>query len=279
MNLVNGLATKVFDFIMWPLELLGLEVAFVIISGVFGVLALVAFKYMSSQKGIAAAKDKIKGHMIEIRIYQDDLPVVGKAVGKILMRNFQYMGLNFLPFIPLSVPFVILISQLAVRYGFEPLPANEPFTMKVALAEGNAGQVRELEVITPDWVDESELVVVRGSDGNAYVSVRDAQPGQWDFEFRLGSGEVVTKQVVVGSREDAPKTMQPDRVGDFWESWLWPAEKTLTSTGFAKISIVGGYPEREYWWMPAGPGGILIGVILYSLVIGAAAMKPLGVTI
>lgn len=280
MNLVNGLATKVFDIVMWPLELLGLEVALVIISGIFGVLALVAFKQMSSQKGIAFAKDKIKGHMIEIRIYQDDLPVVGKAVGKILMRNFQYMGLNFLPFIPLSIPFVILLSQLVVRYGFEPMPPEEPFTMRVELASKSVSQVRDLEVIAPDWVDEDELVVVRGSDGKVFVNVRDAQPGKWDFQFRLGSGEPVTKQVVIGPIDDVPRAMQPDRVGSFWEAWLWPAEKTLaSSTGFDKISIVGGYPMREFWWLPAGPAGIVIGVLVYSMVVGAAALKPLGVTI
>ena len=78
MNALNGLLTKIFDVILVPLEFMGNEMALILLSGIFGVLALVVFKYISSQKGIKAAKDKIKGHMIAIRLYQNDLVVVAK---------------------------------------------------------------------------------------------------------------------------------------------------------------------------------------------------------
>jgi hypothetical protein len=94
------------------------------VSGVFGVLALIAFKHISWQKGIKAAKDRIKGHMIEIRIYQDDLVVVGQSVLKILGRNLQYVTLNFGPFIPLAIPFVFVMAQFVVRYAYDPVPVT-----------------------------------------------------------------------------------------------------------------------------------------------------------
>ncbi len=281
MNFVNGLATKLFDLLMTPLEYLGLEVLLVIVSGIFGVLGLLVFKHISWQKGIATTKDKIKGHMIEIRIYQDDLVVVGKAVAKVLMRNLQYLALNIGPFVPLSIPFVILLSQLVVRYAFEPLPVDRPFTLTVELDEANAAQVKDLVVEAPDWVSQDELVVVRApSEGRAFVSVRDAQEGVWDFRFRVGSGVVASKQVVIGHPADPPRHMQPERVGSFWEAWLWPAEDTLDpSSSIHKISIVGGYPQHAFAFLPDGILGLLVGVILYSFVFGILALKPLGVTI
>ena len=83
---------------------------------------------MSAQRRIKAAKNKIKGHLIEIRIYQDDLAIVGRAIVKVLLRNFQYLGLNLLPFVPLSIPFVIVLAQLVVRYGYAPAAVHGPTT-------------------------------------------------------------------------------------------------------------------------------------------------------
>ncbi len=282
MNLVNSISTKLFDLMMVVLEPLGLEIAIVIVSGVAGVLGLVLFKYISSQKRIADTKDKIKGHMIEIRIYQDDLTVVGAAVGKILLRNFQYLGLNFLPILPLLPPFVLLISQFAVRYGFEPLPEGEDFTLVVELEEGGTRRAEDLVVEGPDWLTAENHTVVRTpGEGRAFITVHDAPAGVWEFRFGFTGGEIdVVKPVAIGDPEDAPRRMQPDRVGDFWNAWLWPAEPTIAAeTSLEKISIAGGYPMRSYWWMPDGPLGLMVGVAVYSIIIGAAALKPLGVTI
>ena len=115
MNSINNFMNSVFDVVLTPLEWLGTSWALIIASGVFGIVALVGFKYISYQQGIKASKDKIKGHMIAIRIYQDDLVVVSQSVVKVLLRNMQYLGLNFGPFIPLAIPFVFVIAQFATR--------------------------------------------------------------------------------------------------------------------------------------------------------------------
>ncbi|MEL6906100.1 MAG: hypothetical protein AAFP22_11875, partial [Planctomycetota bacterium] len=135
MNAVNRAVTTLFDVLLTPLEAIGDEFALIVVSGVFGVLALVIFKQISWQKGIKATKDKIKAHLIEIRIYQDDLGVVAKAIGKILLRNLQYVTLNFGPFIPLAVPFAFVAAQLVVRYGFEPAPVQQTSAL-VAAGDG-----------------------------------------------------------------------------------------------------------------------------------------------
>ena len=112
MDALNGLATAIFGVITKPLEMIGgEEFSIAIISGVFGVLALLAFKHISWQAGIKGTKDRIKGHLIEIRIYQDDLAVVFMSVVKVVLRNFQYLGLNFGPIVPLFAIFVPPLSR------------------------------------------------------------------------------------------------------------------------------------------------------------------------
>src|SRR6185436_7875779 len=112
MDALNRASSGIFDLLLPPLDRIGFPCGLVVTSAVFGVLALVAFKYVSAQRKIKAVKDRIKGHLIEIRIYQDDLAIVGKAIGKVLFRNFQYLSLNLAPFALLAFPFALVIAQL-----------------------------------------------------------------------------------------------------------------------------------------------------------------------
>ena len=80
MNLVNRSMTGLFDVLLAPFELLGSELARLLVSGLVGIVCLIIFKFISWQKGIKGVKNKIKGNMIAIRIYQDDLGVVFKSV-------------------------------------------------------------------------------------------------------------------------------------------------------------------------------------------------------
>jgi hypothetical protein len=118
MNALNRAVTQAFDVLLWPFERLGVAWSLILVSGLFGIAALFLFKHVSAQRRIRYVKDRIKGHLIEIRIWQDDLGIVAKSTGKVLLRNFQYLGLNLLPFIPLSIPFVFVLAQLVVRYSY-----------------------------------------------------------------------------------------------------------------------------------------------------------------
>ena len=280
MDFVNGLVTSIFDIVLTPLEMINIEVSIAVVSALFGIFGLVVFKYISSQKGIKNAKDRIKGHMIAIRIYQDDLKVVGVSVLKVMFENMKYLGLNLMPFIPLMIPFVFVMAQLVVRYAFEPLPEGKDFDITVELSQDEKGQVADLQVIAPDWVAADDLVVVRApSEGRAFVSVRDAKPGVWEFAFKVGDS-IVTKQVVIGAETEMPRSMQPERVKSPLEALLWPAEDLIESDSpISRIAIEGEYPGRSFAFLPDGVAGILLGVIIYSMLAGIAILKPLGVTI
>jgi hypothetical protein len=299
MNALNRALTGFFDLVLAPFELIGDRTALVIVSGVFGVLALLAFKYISWQKGIKAAKDRIKGHMIEIRLYQDDLAVVGKSVGKILWRNLQYVGLNFGPFIPLAIPFFIVASQFVVRYAYDPVPvmtadatplhAGRGTLVQVALKGQDKAKVADLKLILPEGVEPVSPLVRAPAAGRAFQEVIAVAPGDHELVFELpdGAGGVVreTKHLVAG--DQPARRMQPRRVeaAGWWKlhdpdacSMLWPAEPGFTrSSPFSSIAIA--YPYRDLGWMPGGEIGILIVLVVASMVFGFLALKPLGVTI
>jgi hypothetical protein len=288
MDATNGIFTKLFDLILTPLELMGREVAMIVVGGVFGVLALLVFKHISSQQGIKAAKDKIKGHMIAIRLYQDDLAVVGASIVKVLLRNLQYVSLNFAPFLPLAIPFVFVIAQMVVRYSFDPLPviqvedarellAGQGSELRIEFKDDAKGRAGELEVVLPEGLMATSPLVRIASAGVAFQEFVAIAPGQHEVQLRFPDGTSYTKLVVAGA--DAPRMMQPERVSGMFDAALWPAEATFgADCPIAHVAFA--YPERDCGWLPlSGPLGVMTWFVVASMVIAFAVIKPLGVQI
>jgi hypothetical protein len=285
MNSVHAAFNAVFDALLYPLDLLGAEWALVLASGVFGVLALWLFKYISWQAGIARTKDRIKGHLIEIRIYQDDLLVVAAAIGKILLRNAQYLLLNFGPILPLAAPFTLVAAQLVVRYGFAPvapvaaeaaLLPGQGVLLDVRLRSSALSRASELTVVLPDGLRAISPVVRLPEEGRVLVEFVPERAGAFDIALELPGGLRETKRFVAGTTPE--RRMQPERVGTFWSSWLWPAEPTFAANSPLE-RVAFAYPDRELRWMPDGPGGVLLVFLVAAMLFGAVAMKPLGVSI
>ena len=285
MDALNRILTATFDALLSPLELLGVVFSLVLVSAVFGVLALIAFKHISWQKGIRAVKDRIKGHMIAIRIYQDDLGVVSRSIAGVLGRNAQYLGLNFGPFVPLAIPFVFVVAQMVVRYGFEPVPvhadpgallAGQGTTVQVELVPERAREVAGLTLELPDGVRAVSPLVRVPSEGRAFVEVVATQPGAHDLTFALADGTRETKRLVAG--DESERLMQPERVRSPWLAMLWPAEASFDGdSAFQRIAFV--YPESDLGWLPGGPVGVLIVFVVASMAFGFVMLKPLGVSI
>ncbi len=285
MNAINRAATTVFDLLVKPFSALGPELTIVILSGLFGIIALILFKFISFQKGIKATKDKIKAGMIEIRIYQNDLGIVSKAVGKVLGRNFQYMGLNILPFIPLSIPFVLALAQLVCRFGFAPIPEWEEHrewlpgrgtVIEVAMEEGEEAAIADLEIRLPDTLEVKQPLLRNSGAGLGWIEVVATGSGDETIEFVFPDGSTDTKRIVTGDGP-MPKLMAGERVSNFWKQWLWPAEPSFDNTGIDEVKFT--YPDRELRWMPDGVIGVLLAFVVASMAFGILILKPLGISI
>lgn len=286
MDFLNRVVTSVFDLALSALGWLGAVGTLVLVSAVSGVLALAVFKQISFQRGIRATKDRIKGHMIAIRIYQNDLGIVVRSVGSVLGRNFQYLGLNFGPILPLIVPFVLIVAQLVVRFGFAPIPvedrdpaellAGQGITIEVRLVPERAREVSGLELELPRGLVAISPLVRVPSEGLAFQEVIAVEEGDWELGLRL-PGELQTKRVVTGEAVPAGG-FQPERVRSFWAAWLWPAEPLFPSdSAFDRVLVA--HPERDLGWVPGGPIGIVLTFLVVSLLAGFLALKPLGVEI
>lgn len=286
MNAIHRFLTAIFDVILTPFEALGDVTALVLVSGLFGIAALLLFKQISWQAGIKRTKDRIKGHMIAIRIYQDDLAIVFGSVAKVVLRNFQYLGLNFGPILPLFVPFVLIASQFVVRYGFDPLPVVDESVaearlpgrghmLTITMKREHRDQVGRLSVQLPPNLKALSPLVRNAHHGVAVMEFAAVAPGSGDIQLLIDGSPVGSKAVAAG---EATRQLQPERVSSFWSSWLWPAEPTFPAAcPVEKVTFV--YPERDLGFLPGGPLGVLITFFLASILFGIAILKPLHIQI
>ena len=284
MNALNQATTAVFDWLLWLPEQLGRVFALCFASAVFGVFALWVFKQVSPQRRIKEAKERIKAHLIEIRIWQDDLRIVGIAIGKVLGRNLQYLALNLTPFLPLFLPFALVVAQFVVRYGFAPVPTTPPgmerlagagTTIDIELAATHASRVGELVLVLPPGVEQVSPLVVNARDGRAFVEVVARESGVHELAFEL-DGARATKLLAAGAV--APRTIQGERGTGCVDALLWPAEPAFDE-GSPFVRIRHAQPDADLGFLPGGPGGIVLSFLVLSMLAGALAIKPLKVQI
>src|SRR5450631_1087919 len=107
----------------------------VVVSLVIGLVMVVLFGYTSDQKAIGIAKDQLKAHLLAVRLYRDQIPVVVGSYGKILRGTGRYLKLAFKPLLYVIIPITLLIVQIDRYLGAVPIPTNAPFLITVHLSD------------------------------------------------------------------------------------------------------------------------------------------------
>src|SRR3989475_9018596 len=95
----------------------------VLLSLVISLLMVVVFRYTSDQKAIRVAKDHLKAHLLAVRLFQDQLPVVLSSYGRILISTGRYLRLAFKPLLFVILPLTLLIARLHLYLGWAPMPS------------------------------------------------------------------------------------------------------------------------------------------------------------
>ena len=209
------------------------------ISVVIGLLMVVMFRYTSDQKAIHIAKDHLKAHLLALRLFQDQIPVVIRSYGRILRATGRYLRLAFMPLLFVSVPLILLLAQIDRYLGSTPFETGHPFLVsaRVTGAEALGDATLELPAglaTTAPAVHvpaENEVVwrVVAERDGSFVVNV-------------LTSAQTSAKQVVVGS--GMPRLSAVRLRGPWWRRLLYSGEPALPESNLVQTIEV-QYPARD----------------------------------
>jgi hypothetical protein len=239
-----------------------------------GVMALLVIKACSNQKAIAKVKNEIKVHLLEVRLFQDDLLGVLVATGKVFGKNLLYVAHNLVPMVVMIVPMLAILAQLVATYAYEPLePGTETIVRAQVATESGRPVMPATQVRLEAPPGVKLLTQVRGPGGEIAWRVKLEQAGTHELKIHLGD-EVVTKTLQVGGDAGRMPVMRTQG----FEAALFPAEPALP--GDSKLYSVGvTYPTRDIGWMPGGEAGLLGTFFVLSIVAGLALKGVFKVTI
>jgi uncharacterized membrane protein (DUF106 family) len=251
----------------------------VIVSLVVGLLMVVLFGYTSDQKAIGIAKDQLKAHLLAVRLYRDQIPVVMSSYGKILRGTGRYLKLAFKPLLYVIIPITLLMVQIDRYLGATPIPVNAPFLITVHLSDQYVSSLTTdaLNSVTLDLPPEITMTapaVHIPAESEIVWRLAGSREGRYEVKIADG-GESVEKAVCIGS--DLARISTARLRGHFWERMFSAAEPALPeNTPIDSISI--NYPDRNIEIAGYGMNWIWLFFIL-SMVAGFIFKELLGIQI
>ena len=210
-----------------------------VVSVVIGLLMVVVFRYTSDQKAIRRAKDRLKAHMLAVRLFQDQLPVVLKSYVSILGGTGRYLQLAFKPLLFVIIPLVVLIVQMDRYLGFMPMQSGQPFLLTVRAS--NPDLLNDLSLQLPETLKLTAPAVHIPAENEVVWRVVAERDGEYDANVSA-AGQSLSKRVVVSSQM---ARLSPVRLrGQFWRRLFESGEPALPGDSpIQKIAV--NYPARS----------------------------------
>jgi len=141
---------RCFRAVVEPLARLSPIVALLVISMVTGVLLLLIFGATSNQRAIKRTKDKIKAHLLEILLFNDNLRVVFRAQGSVLIHALKYLGLAVVPMLAIIVPMALIVTQSDHFFQSKPLEPDDAVTVSVTLEQWDPELAESISISVPN---------------------------------------------------------------------------------------------------------------------------------
>ena len=211
----------------------------VTLSLVVGLVMVVLFGYTSDQKAIKVAKDQLKAHLLAVRLFRDQLPVVAGSYAKILRGTGRYLQLAFMPLLYVIIPITLLIVQLDRCLGSTAIQMGRPFLL-TARTDG-AEAINALALDLPAEIAMTAPAVHVPAENEVVWRLAANRDG--DYEIKVVAGaDSVTKRVRVSS--DLARVSAVRLRGHFWERLFTSGESALPANS-AVESIAINYPERN----------------------------------
>jgi hypothetical protein len=236
-NLAFG---KIFVILFWPLRGLSPWFALILVSFLTGLMMLLIFRRASNQDGIRREKNRIKAHLLEIRLFKDSLGQSLRSQGKLFAANFRYIGYALKPMLIMVIPVMLILLQLDLWFGSRPLRVGESALVKVELKEGPIPADIELKAPAGLIVDSPALRIPEESEID--WRIRAISPGLHSLLFRLGHDEFSKAVTVAPDGLARVSALKPGRA--FFEQMFHPGESPLP--GFLPVRAVEVvYPARR----------------------------------
>ena len=199
MGLINRAMTGLFDLVLFPFRSLDPMWGLAWVSLLVGVLMLWIFGKVSNQDAIKVTRDRIRGNLIGIRLFGDDLGMLFRLQATIFRQTLTYLRYAMMPMLIMIVPLVLVLIQLDLRFMTKPLEPGEKTVVKIKLRDLSPVS-NEVQLSVPDGVTIETPGGVRiESEREVAWRVRVDEPGDYLLTLRAGA-DSVQKQLAASGR-------------------------------------------------------------------------------
>jgi hypothetical protein len=209
------------------------------ISLVIGLVMVIVFGYSSDQKAIHSAKDQLKAHLLALRLFQDQIQVVLRSYGRIVLATGHYLRLASKPLLFVIVPMTFLIVQLDRYLGSVPLSTGQSFLVKARMDDADSLNQASLQL--PDGLTGTSPAVHVPAESEVAWRVVAEKAGEYVVHVQVAD-QLFAKRVIVGS--GMPRLSSVRLRGKFWERIFVSAEPALPDNKFVEAIDV-QYPARN----------------------------------
>ncbi len=251
----NSVVTGIFDLLLVPFRGLSPFSGLVFISVISGFILVFLYGRLSNQKALRRVKDTIYGALLEAVLFRSHPSTALCAQARMFVSGGKYFLLAVPPIFVLSIPCIIIMAQLNLRYGHLPLASG-----KTAIVSATAASEIALEKISletgPGISVETPPVRIAG-EKKAYWRVRAVEEGSWPA--RIG-GETALP-LYAGTRAHVVPEL---RTSSWWWEILYPGVEALPGQGELK-EIEVSYPEAGYSLLGFNTSWIVIFIVVSIL--------------
>jgi hypothetical protein len=266
MWIINRTLMAIFDVLYGSLAAMHPLVPLVVISALFGVVALVIVRYCSRQEAIGRIKDQIKANLLSIWLFKDELRVSFWAFLRILWGALRLQANMVPPLLVMLVPMVLICAQMAGWHEWRPLRVGERALLKLTLDSDAPASALDITPQVPPAVTLEHRTRAPAAKEVCWY-VRSSQPGRFPITFPV-QGQEFTKELVVN---DGFERVSPLRHNGGWvDSFIYPCEQPLPEDAPVR-SIAVALPSVESclyggtWW--------IVWFLVYSIAV-ALIVKP-----
>jgi hypothetical protein len=225
MTVVNLVSGGIFNILLAPFRGISPWFGMIFVSLLTAFLMLWVFKLTSNQAGIRKAKNAIKAHLLELRLFKDNMRISLRAQGRIVRANMSYIACNAKPMLVMIVPFVLILAQLNLWFGAAPLKPGETTLVKVKVNHGTDPLTLDL-AIEPSPGLTVETPAVRVADEREIAwRIRAPEGGPASLTFRLAGRTIVKPVAVAGQPLSKVSTHTVER--SILKELLYPGENPL----------------------------------------------------
>jgi hypothetical protein len=235
----NYFLTRGFDLLLAPFAKLPPFWGILFLSLLTSLFVLAVYRAVSKPQKVKDTKNRIKAHILAIRLYRDFWRVIIVSFFKSLYYTGKYFVLNLFPLLLVLPLMFLLFVQMDIRYGMRPFRAGEDITVKAGFNNDINAVNAEMQpnaffraAMNPVYIKalkEIDWKLKAGMNGVTTIAIRV-------------DGTTVSKNLVIGTGLMALSNKK--MAASSPEHFIYPAEKLLAAPLSLKYVHI-QYPARS----------------------------------